>query len=231
MSARKPPLAVKRARTRTRTGTRDQRAVSVLFRPVSTFATAADRLSYRTCRHGTPPVTSNAVTCPSKKASCAQDGIHAVHRPAGKRQPVGEQVTAPATSPASTMLTGPKSTSASAPGLLGLRHEPRHAPRRRPLLHLDLRPPRPRVLGTHTNTTPASPCSSASRCQIRRAVCRCLRGASRSSRSIASISSATESSTGDCRSRRLARRRHRRGQRLPHHPPVHPVPASQRPDP
>ena len=42
-------------------------------------------------------------------------------------------------------------------------------------------------------------CSSASRCQIRRQVCRCLRGASRSSRSIASISPAAESSTGACR--------------------------------
>jgi hypothetical protein len=51
----------------------DQRAVSVLFRPASTFATAGDMLSYRICRHSTPPVTSNAVTCPSKNASCAQD--------------------------------------------------------------------------------------------------------------------------------------------------------------
>ena len=45
-----------------------------------------------------------------------------------------------------------------------------------------------------------TPCSSASRCQIRREVCRCLRGASRSSRSIASISPATASSTGETRS-------------------------------
>ena len=71
MSASKPRRAIK-CPNPYQDRNADQRAVSVLFRPHITFATAADRLSYRICRHGTPPVTSNAVTCPSKKASCAQ---------------------------------------------------------------------------------------------------------------------------------------------------------------
>lgn len=49
------------------------RPVSARLRPVITRATGGDRLSYRICRHGTPPVTSDAVTCPSKNASCTQD--------------------------------------------------------------------------------------------------------------------------------------------------------------
>ena len=51
----------------------NQRAFSFRSRPFSTFSTAGVRLSYRTCRHGTPPVTANAVTCPSSSASCAHE--------------------------------------------------------------------------------------------------------------------------------------------------------------
>ena len=86
------------------------------------------------------------------------------------------------------------------PRLLQLRHEP-STPLRPPLLA----PPRspggggPRT-SPRTNTTPPRHAHRAAGTQARLAVCRCLRGASRSSTSIASISGATASRAGDARS-------------------------------
>jgi hypothetical protein len=96
------------------------------------------------------------------------------------------------------MLTGPKSTSASAPGSLACGTNPATLPAAARCSASISARRGPAYWHTYEYDT-GTPCSSASRCQIRREVCRCLRGAPRSSRSIASISPATPSSTGDCR--------------------------------
>ncbi len=78
--------------------------------------------------------------------------------------------------PAITAWNSPKSTSASAPGscacgtITSVLSRPSSARRR--ATYRD----------TVTSATPA-PCSATSRCQTRRAVCRCLRGTSRSASS------------------------------------------------
>jgi hypothetical protein len=99
-----------------------------------------------------------------------------------------------ATSSPTTTLTGPKSTSASAPGSLACGTNPSTlaAPARCSASISARR--RATYLATYEYEQPAS-CSSRSRSKIRFAVCRCLRGASRSAASIASIRSATASRT------------------------------------
>ena len=61
-----------------------------------------------------------------------------------------------------------------------------------------------------STTGPPTPCSSTSRARTRRAVCRCLRGASRSARSISSISVFERLQPRRRPHRHLARRWHRR---------------------
>ena len=100
--------------------------------------------------------------------------------------------------PASSTVTSPKSTSASAPGSRACGTNPAtpSAPSRSSAVISARR--RATYLATYEYDTCAS-CSSASRSKTRRAVCRCLRGAARSSRSISSIHPATASRTGAAR--------------------------------
>ena len=96
-------------------------------------------------------------------------------------------------------MTGPKSTSASAPGSFACGTNPSRLPAC-PFAAASISGRRRATyFATYEYDTPAS-CSSRSRVQTRLAVCRCLRGASRSSASIASISGATASRAGDARS-------------------------------
>ena len=108
--------------------------------------------------------------------------------------------------------------------LMGLRHRSPTAVQAR------ARPAARRTIRAHRRLRHPAPCSSTSRCQTRRAVCRCLRGASRSATSQPRTVASHGPSAGRDPRRRLPRRRHRVGQRLPHRPPVHPMPRSQLPD-
>ena len=101
--------------------------------------------------------------------------------------------------PPSSTVTSPKSTSASAPGSRTCGTNPARpsAPSRSAAVISARR--RATYLATYEYDT-CAPCSSHSRSKTRRAVCRCLRGAARSSRSISSIHPATASRTGAARS-------------------------------
>ena len=118
-----------------------------------------------------------------------------MHRLARVRQPQREQehfVFTPARRP-----TGRRSRPRPPRPGMRLRHE--H------LLQRTGRPPRgspagaAHVVAHRRVRQPPTSCSSTSRANTRRAVCRCLRGASRSARSIASINGLTGSSTGATR--------------------------------
>ena len=156
-------------------------------------------------------------------------GKHPVHALPRERQPVGEQV-------AGRHLVGqhdahrPEIHLRLGARLLGLRHVPRHAARPRPVLRLDLGPPRPRVpahirirhrhLVLIGQPLPDPP-----------------RGMPLLTRRVQVLPQHRvdqprhRSQHRGLPHRRLPRRRHRRRQRLPHHPPVHPMPARQRPHP
>src|SRR5712691_9501263 len=142
-------------------------------------------------------MTSNAATCPSRNASCAWLAYT-------RWQARPEQESRKANmkhrdiSPARSTITSPKSTSASAPGSLACGTNPATlSPRARSCAAISARR-RCTCLATYEYETRAS-CSSCSRSKTRLAVCRCLRGASRSSRSMSSISLRTSSSTGAAR--------------------------------
>src|SRR5215207_6129795 len=126
------------------------------------------------------------------------------------------------TCPAIDAVNSPKSTSASAAGgwLCGTITCRRSAP-----ISTFSRATRLRTLDSPTR----APSSSTNRCQIRRAVCRCFRGAARSAinqpRTVAIPAQHRRRPR-----RRLTRRRDRINQRLPDRATMHPVPVRERPD-
>ena len=102
-------------------------------------------------------------------------------------------------SPARQTVTSPKSASASAPGSLTCGTNPA-SPSARARSAATISPRRRcTYLATYEYDTRA-PCSSHNRSKTRLAVCRCLRGTARSSRSMPSISSRTPSGTVAARS-------------------------------
>jgi len=166
---------------------------------------------------------------PLEKGLLRAAGIHPVDALPGIREPVGEQL-------AGRHLASqhdahrPEVHLRLGTGLLGLRHEPRHAARPRPVLRLDLGPPRPRVLA-HIRIRHRHPVL------ISQPLPDPPRGMPLLPRRVQVLPQHRVDQRrhrvqhrGDPL-RRLARRRHRRGQRLPHHPPVHPVLTRKRPDP
>ena len=153
-----------------------------------------------------------------------------MHRPA-RRTTAGRRTGGtPASWPSSVIVTGPKSTSASAPGSFACGTNPSRLPAR-PFRSASISGRRRATyFATYEYDTSAS-CSSRSRTQARLAVCRCLRGASRSSVQHRVDQRRHRVPRGRRPLRHLPRGRHRRRQRLPHRPPVHPVLPGDRPDP
>src|SRR5713226_2844603 len=143
-------------------------------------------------------MASNAATCPSRNASCAwlaNTRWQALPEHDSRNANMKHR----ASSPARHTVTSPKSTCASAPGSLACGTNPASPPARaRSSAAISARR-RCTYLATYEYDTRA-PCSSHSRSKTRRAVCRCLRGASRSSRSISSITPRTPSITAAARS-------------------------------
>ena len=157
------------------------RSDSARSRPRSTRTTAGLRLSYRT-RPGTAPKYSNASTWPSRNASCAW-----VANATWKARPEHDSritnIHSLISTPAITAWNSPKSTSASAPGACACGT----------MTCILSRPSSARRRATYRDTVTSAtlaPCSATSRCQTRRAVCRCLRGTSRSASSHPSITAA-----------------------------------------
>ena len=154
------------------------------LRPVSTLATAGDRLSYRICRNGTPPVTSNAAR--ALPGTPPAPGWHTPGGPPCPNTTAGTRTRSTGSGPGQLDVTSPKSTSASG-RLAGLRDEHLRPPARPPRADLRLAA---RDVGPDIGyDMPSRSLMSASRSKIRLAVCRCLRGASRSARKIRSIAS------------------------------------------
>ena len=169
---------------------------------------------------------------PLERLRRAAPGTPAGSRPATPDRTPPRRTTRASRTDAPSPRTPPSTTSRLAPVDLRL-----HARARGPAARTPPRPASPsracaraRTARTVVSATSA-PCSSTSRCQIRFAVCRCLRGASRSASSHPSITARYGPNFG---AGRPTGDRFTGGtgdsQRLPHRPPMHPMTHRQRPD-